>query len=90
MAEIAVLAKDTKDQCIIALHRKAKCAFHGSKQKFHKTHDDEHYAAAAFRYMRKYAIKLKDLCTMVCIDDKHRLKVGEPGFLVAAAEGGER
>lgn len=60
------------------------------KQKFHKTHDDEHYAAAAFRYMRKYAIKLKDLCTMVCSDDKHRLKVEEPGFPVAAAEGGGR
>ena len=25
---------------------------------------------------------------MVCIDDKHRLKVGEPGFPVAAAEWG--
>ena len=27
---------------------------------------------------------------MVCIADKHRLKVGEPGFPVAAAECGRR
>ena len=26
----------------------------------------------------------------MCIDDKHHLKVGEPGFLVAAAERGRR
>ena len=27
---------------------------------------------------------------MVCIDDKHRLKVGEPWFPVAAAERGRK
>ena len=27
---------------------------------------------------------------MVCLDDKHRMKVGEPGFPVAAAERGRR
>ncbi|MCG8626335.1 MAG: hypothetical protein MJE68_30595 [Proteobacteria bacterium] len=27
---------------------------------------------------------------MICLDDKHRLKVGEPGFPVAAAERGRR
>ena len=60
------------------------------KRQFRKTHDDEHYAAALYRYMREYAIKLKDHCTMVSIDDKHRMKVGEPGFPVAAAERGRR
>ena len=58
------------------------------KRQFRKNHEDEHYAAAIFRYLREYAIKLKDVCTMVCIDDKHRLEVGEPGFPVAAAERG--
>ena len=65
-----------------------KCSLHGQKQQFRKSHKDEHYAAAIFHYMREYAIKLKDYCTMVCIDDKHQLKVGEPGFPVAAAERG--
>ena len=51
-----------------------------------ESHEDEHYAAAVFRYLREYAIHCKDYCTMVCINDKHRLKVGEPGFPVAAAE----
>ena len=60
------------------------------KRQFRKSHQDDHYAAAVFRYLREYAIKLKENCTLVCIDDKHRLKVGEPGFPVAAAERGRR
>lgn len=35
-------------------------------------------------------MKLRDECLLICIDDKHRLKVGEPGFPVAAAERGRR
>ena len=60
------------------------------KRQFRKTHEDEHYAAAVFQYVREYAIQLRDQCTMVCIDDKHRLKVGEPWFPVAAAERGRK
>lgn len=60
------------------------------KRQFRKTHDDAHYTAALYRYMREYALKLREYCTMVSIDDKHRLKVGEPGFHVAAAERGRR
>ena len=60
------------------------------KRQFRKTHEDEHYAAAVFRYVREYTIQLKDQCTMVCIADEHRLKVGEPGFPVAAAERGRK
>ena len=43
-----------------------------------------------FRYLREYALKIQEYCNMVCIDDKHKLKVGEPGFPVAAAERGRQ
>ena len=56
------------------------------KWQFRKSHQDKHYAAAVFRYLPECAIKLKENCTLVCIDDKHRLKMREPGFPVAAAE----
>ena len=58
------------------------------KRQFRKTRDNAHYAAALYRYIREYALKLREYCTMVSIDDKHRLKVGEPGFPVGAAERG--
>jgi hypothetical protein len=58
------------------------------KRQFRKTHPDAHYCAALFKYMRQYAIKLRDLSHFICIDDKHRIKVGEPGFPISAIERG--
>lgn len=59
-------------------------------RQFRKTHEDQHYAAAVFRYLRELAVKFRDDALLVCLDDKHRCKIGEPGFPVAAAERGRR
>ena len=50
------------------------------KRQFRSHHDDEHYAAALFQYMREYAIMVKEHCTMVSIDDKNRIKWGNLGI----------
>ena len=55
-----------------------------------KTHPDAHYAAALFRYQQELAILLRDHSVFVSLDDKHRIKVGEPGFSVPTAERGRR
>ncbi len=60
------------------------------QRQFRKHHPDEHYAAAIFRYQREHALKYRDYSGFICLDDKHRIKVGEPGFPVAAAERGRR
>jgi len=57
------------------------------KRQFRSHHDDEHYAAALFRYMREYAIMVKEHCTMVSIDDKHMNKSG--GTWVSSGCSGE-
>lgn len=49
-----------------------------------------HYAAAIFRYERECAVKFKEYSIFVCMDDKHRIKIGEPNYPVAAAERGKR
>lgn len=59
-------------------------------RQFHKTHADAHYAAAVFRNQRELALHLKDHSVFVSLDDKHRIKVGEPGYPIAAAERGRR
>ena len=59
-------------------------------RQFRKSHPDAHYASDLFRYQREFAVKFKSHTTFVCVDDKHRAKVGEPGFPVAAAERGRR
>ena len=60
------------------------------KRQFKKSHVDEHYCAAIFRYLREYALQFRSESLLICLDDKHRIKCGEPGFPVAAAERGRR
>ena len=33
---------------------------------------------------------LRKYCTFISLDDKHKIKIGEPGYPVAAAERGRR
>ena len=49
-------------------------------------HPDAHYAAACFRYIREYALLLREECAFVCLDDKHKIKIGEPDHPVAREE----
>ena len=59
-------------------------------RQFRKTHVDMHYASAIFRYQKEFAIMYKPFCNFVCMDDKHKLKVGEPGYPVATVERGKQ
>ena len=60
------------------------------KRQWCKSYVDAHYAAALFRYKREFAIRFKQSTTFVCLNDKHHIKVGEPGYPVAAVERGRR
>ena len=60
------------------------------QRQFCRDHCDAHYAAAIFRYMREYALMFKEYSLFLCLDDKHRISVGEPHFPVATAERGRR
>ena len=48
------------------------------------------YAPTLFRYQREFAILLRDHSVFISLNDKHRIKVSELGFPVAAAECGQR
>ena len=43
-----------------------------------------------FRYMREYALLFREESLFISIDDKHKIKVGEPNCPVASAERGRR
>ena len=38
----------------------------------------------------EFAIKFRDFSTFACLDDKHRVKIGDPGSPLAAVERGRR
>ncbi|KAI8490498.1 hypothetical protein Bbelb_317660 [Branchiostoma belcheri] len=53
-------------------------------------HVDAHYAAAIFKYLKSFAVKFREYTALVFMDDKHgRVKVGEPGYPVAAVGRGK-
>ena len=56
------------------------------KRQFRHHHVDAHYCTALFWYMKEYAIQVRDLAFFVSLNDKHRIKVGEPNNSVVAAE----
>ena len=60
------------------------------QRQWRKSHEDSHYCACIFRYMREYALLMRDVAMLVCVDDKHRVKIGEPSCPVAAAERGRQ
>ena len=58
-------------------------------RQFRASHPDAHYASTLFRYLREFAVRYHEHTTFVCQDDKHTIKVGEPGCPVAAVERGK-
>ena len=67
-----------------------KVRFKVQQRQFRKEHPDSHYAAGVFQYLREYAVFIREHCIFYCLDDKHRIKIGEPDVPVAAAERGRR
>lgn len=59
-------------------------------RQFRKDHEDSHFASCIFRYEREMAVMFRANSLFVCMDDKHRVKVGEPHYPVAAAERGKK
>ena len=59
-------------------------------RQFRNTHPDGHYASAIWRYTRKFSVQFRDVTKLLCQDDKHTVKVGEPGLPVAAVERGKQ
>ena len=55
-----------------------------------KSHDDDHYTNAIFKYAREYAVSIRDICSFVCTDDKNKISIGEPNFPLAALIRGRR
>ena len=90
MVTFTILAQNTIGYQILTPHRRFKLKFMVQQRQWRHQHIDSHYAAACFRYLKEYAISVRPYCCFVSFDDKHKVKVGEPGYPVAAAERGRR
>ena len=53
------------------------------KRQINQFHPDGHYAAAIFQYFKEFAVMYKEVTTLVCVDDKALIPLGEPGVPLA-------
>ena len=42
-------------------------------------HPDSKYVAVQYKYLKHFAVKFREYCLMICLDDKANVPVGEPG-----------
>ena len=69
---------------------KLKVKFMVQARQLRHAHDDAHYCSTLFRYLRELSIKFRKYCHLICMDDKHKCKVGEPNLPVAAVDRGKQ
>ena len=58
---------------------KVPLQFKIQSRQLRSSHQDDHYCAALFKYIRQYAVKFKKLVSFFCVDDKAKVDFGEPG-----------
>ena len=46
---------------------------------FRAKHVDSHYASVIWRYQKEFCIRYANYTKLLCQDDKHVIKIGEPG-----------
>ncbi|CAC5421869.1 unnamed protein product [Mytilus coruscus] len=64
--------------------------FKVQSRQFNIDHQDAHYAAAVFRYLKEFCIKFKEFTALVCVDDKASIPIGEPGVPMATVARGKQ
>ena len=55
-----------------------------------KTHDYNHYTNTIFKYACEYAVNVRDICSFICRDHKHKISMGESSFPLAAVPRGRQ
>ena len=54
-------------------------------------HEDDHYCAAQFLYLKHKAVELKNhSCALICSDDKAKVPYGSPGVFVSTGVRGKK
>ena len=55
-----------------------------------KTYADDYYTNVISKYAHEDTGNIMDICSFICMDDKHRISMGEPNFPLAAVPRGRR
>lgn len=64
--------------------------FKVQRRSLRSNHEDSHYTATLFKYLKQFAVKFRDHTILLSCDDKHNIQVGEHHHPVAALDRGKR
>ena len=75
-----------------AIHHtgRLKLRFMIQKRQYNTFHIDAHYAGATFLYFKHFAVKFRDHCALIFVDDKASICIGEPGVPIASVARGKK
>ena len=82
--------KDTRTHTALNYTGRFKVRYMMQQRMLRKHHDDGHYCACINKYIRSMAVKFRDVSTLLCTDDKHKISIGEPGYPLSALPRGRR
>lgn len=60
--------------------------FKVQKRSLRSNHEDSHYTATLFKYLKNLSVKYRDFIMLLSCDNKHTVQVGEPRRPVAALD----
>ena len=69
---------------------KVKVKYMVQQRNIRKSHDDEHYCSAIYKYLLEQILTDKDYAAFVSTDDKKKIKIGEPKWPITEATRGKR
>ena len=82
--------KDSRTHAALNYTGRFKIKYMMQKRMIRKQHDDDHYCACLYKYLRSMAVQLRDISNFTCTDDKHKVPIGEPGYPLSALPRGRR
>ena len=82
--------KNTRENAAMNYTGRFKIRYMMQQRMLRKQHDDEHYCACIYKYLRSMAVSLRDVSAMICTDDKHKISCGEPNYPLSALPRGRR
>jgi hypothetical protein len=87
---LAFVPKDSHKNVSKLYKSKIPLQFKVQTRQLRSSHQDDHYCAAIFKYLRQFAVKYRDSLSFLCVDDKSKVDFGEPGQKVATGVRGKK
>ncbi|XP_060561163.1 uncharacterized protein LOC132720934 [Ruditapes philippinarum] len=90
LVRLQFMPKNPYSKTALAFTSKLPIQYKIQRRQLRLAHPDDHFTFALFKYLRSFAVKLGDSCTLFCCDDKAKVHIGEPGVALSTGVRGKK